>query len=218
MKKVLNIDKKFADDFLIRVSENLYAIGLLTDDDIESKHKLIAAIKRIFEHRDIDNLVIDYTDSILSKAREFKNKREYNYARVFYATFFEHEINELIHLYCIRKKIDANTQKDIIQSVNTYGKYSWLLEIMSYPKFNKIHKITIKSLADNRNSFIHYKWKENPKAWDFFDKEKYESDINKEFESIENAVKYFKNYLNRIKYKGKKTQINTIIKKLLTKE
>ena len=83
---------------------------------------------------------------------------------------------------------------------------------MEYPTFNKGHLNTIKLLADSRNSFVHYKWKDNPDFNKVIDSEKEKNQLVTEFEKIEKAIKYFKNYCNRIKFKGNKNRIEKLIK------
>ena len=157
-------------------------------------------------------MTIDYTQSLITKARNYKKSKEYDFSRICYATFFEHQINYLIHLYCLRNEINIKTQTDIIQSVNIYGKFTWLLKLMQFPEFNNIHRKTIKSLADSRNSFVHYKWKETPSFDKDFDDKKEQEKLDIEFDKIEKAVKYFKTYSSKIKYKGKKEHIKKIVK------
>lgn len=211
-KKDKEIDSMLAEDLILSITESFYASGIFSDDDIKDKKSHVLALKRIMAKDGLDEITIDHTQSLSSKAREYKKANKFDYSRMFYATFFEHQINQLIHLYCLRNKIDSKTQTSIIQSVNIYGKFTWLLELMNYPKFNKIHLTTIKNLADSRNSFVHYKWKDNPDFHKVIDSDKEKLNIDTEFDKIEKAVKYFKNYCSRINFKGKKEHLKKLIK------
>ena len=212
MKEKIDIDPKLSEKILKALSKSLYASGVFDDEDIKDRKSLANAMKRVHDSGGIDGMVTDHTNSLLSVARNYRKSNEFNYARIFYATYFEHQINDLIHLFCLRKKIDNKTQSTIIQSVNIWGKFTWLIKLLDYPNFNKSHLTTIKSLADSRNSFVHYKWKDDPDFDKIIDSEKEQRELKSEFEKIEKAVKYFKNYCNRIKFKGNKNKIEKLIK------
>ncbi|KXX67792.1 hypothetical protein AVL50_25350 [Flammeovirga sp. SJP92] len=210
----MEMSPKFEKELINNVIESLYASGVFTEDDIKDKESYISGLKRIIDNGIVDGITIvtDHTESLTLKARECQKAKEFDYARIFYATFFEHKVNDLISLYCIRNGIDLKTQISIIKSVNILGKFTWLLELMKYPKFNKKHLSTILKLADSRNSFVHYKWKEDPELNNEIDWDKEKLRIDSEFENIEKTVKYFKNYCSKLKFKGKKGQIKKIVK------
>jgi hypothetical protein len=211
-----NTDKesKLGEDIIRSLTESFYASGIFTEDDIRDKKSHILALKKLISNNDLENLsmTVDHTNELTSQARKYKKIGNINYSKIFYATFFEHQINELIQLYCLRNEIENKTRTSIIQSINIWGKFTWLLEIMKYPKFNTNHLKTIKSIADSRNAFVHYKWNEDPDFNKKIDSKKEKERIENEFEKIEKAVKYFKNYSSRIKYKGKKEHIKNIMK------
>lgn len=211
MKKDFDIDSKFSKKILHSITESLYASGIFTDDDIKDKESHVLALKRLLDNGSIGGITVDYTQSLTAKARRYKNSNELDYSRIFYATYFEHEVNGLIHLYCLRNKIDNNTQTAIIQSVNIWGKFTWLLQLMNYPIVNKNHLNTIKALADSRNSFVHYKWKDDPDFHSIPDSKKEQDKIDSEFDRIEKAVKYFRKYCSKIMFKGNKSKIKKLI-------
>lgn len=212
MKEEIDIDPKLSEQIWKGLTESFYASGVFDDEDIKDRKSLASAMKRVLDNGGIDGMVIDHTESLLSVAKNYKRNGEFDYARIFYATFFEHQINDLIHLYCLKKNIINKTQTTIIQSVNIWGKFTWLLTLMEYPNFNKGHLNTIKLLADSRNSFVHYKWKDDPDFHETIDSEKEKRMLDIEFERIEKAIKYFKNYCNQIKFKGNKNRIADLTK------
>ena len=212
MTKKIDIDPKLSEQLLKGLTKSLYASGVFDDEDIKDRKSLASAVRRVLDNGGIDGMTIDHTSSLLTVARKYKKNNEFNYARIFYATYFEHQINDLIHLYCLKKGINNKNQSTIIQSVNIWGKFTWLIALMEYPTFNKGHLNTIKLLADSRNSFVHYKWKDNPDFNKVIDSEKEKNQLVTEFEKIEKAIKYFKNYCNRIKFKGNKNRIEKLIK------
>lgn len=54
-------------------------------------------------------LTIDHRDDIVKQADFYLTRSQYNYARIFYAMFFEHSLNNLIHQQCFKLKIDKKT-------------------------------------------------------------------------------------------------------------
>jgi hypothetical protein len=214
MKKKIDKESKLGDEIIRSLTESFFASGVFTENDIKDKKSHILALKNLISNNELENLsvTIDHTNALTSEARKHKKRGDINYSKIFYATFFEHQINELIHLYCLRNEIENKTRTSIIQSINIWGKFTWLLELMKYPKFNTNHLKTIKNIADSRNAFVHYKWNQDPDFNTKIDSKKEKDNIDNEFEKIEKAVKYFKNYSSRIKYKGKKEHIKKIMK------
>ncbi len=212
MDSVIKEDSKLEHELIRCITESFFAAGSFSEEDIKDKESHLFALQRIVDNGLIGGMTVSHTENLTNKAREFKKSNEFDYSRMFYATFFEHQINEIIHLYCVRNQIDNKTQTSIIQSVNIWGKFTWLLKLMNFPSFNKTHLNTIKNLADTRNSFVHYKWKDDSD----FDNCKSEAEkqalIENEFEKIEKAVKYFRNYCSKIKFKGNKGKIKQLLK------
>jgi len=202
---------KVADTMIKGFVQNLYQEGKITDNDIKDQRSALLALQKILDKGATIDIITDHTESLLTKAREYKNTKQLDYSRMFYATFFEHQINELIDLYCIRNKFDTKDKIKMIQAVNLQGKLSWLLKLMNYPAFHKTHLKTITTLADTRNAFVHYKWKPDEELDNQRDSKKELTKTEKEFSEIEKAVKYLKGYASRIKYNGKKGQLNKII-------
>lgn len=205
---------KLSEKLVHSLTESLYSSGFFTDEDIKNKKSLALAFKKLIVNGGLDEMAmtVDHTQSLISKARYYRKSNEYNFSKIFYATFFEHQVNLLIHVYCLRNKIDTKNQMSIIQSVNIWSKLTWLLLIMGYPKIKKDHLNTIKTLADSRNAFVHYKWKEDTDFHKIINSEKKKNEINNEFEKIEKAVKYFKRYCSKIHFKGNKGRIKEITK------
>lgn len=212
MNEEFETDPKLSNEILLNVVESLYSSGVFNDDDIKDRDSNRLAFQRLIDKDDSFDLTTSHTQSLSSKAKAYKKANEIDYSRMFYATFFEHQINELIHLHCIRNKLDTKTQTTIIQSVNIRGKFTWLLQLMNYPKFNKNHLNTVTKLADSRNSFVHYKWKPDPDLNENINLKKEQENIDEEFIKIEKAIKYFKTYCSKVKYNGNKKQIQNLFK------
>lgn len=183
--------------------KNLFSEGKLTLEDLHlSELDLTEKVNKLIKNVKI-GFVIDHRNGILGQAEFYLKSKNYNYAKIFYAMFFEHSINSLIDYECRKRNIEEKTKIDIIKSVDLYGKLTWLPILFEHNKFNKTHLQTIKRLADDRNSFVHYKWK--IKSEDS-EESSLEKEMQIEFKKIKHAVKYMKSYESNIffgKNKGK---------------
>lgn len=198
-----NLENKLTKELVKSIIQSLYATEVLSDEDLKDNKSLANAFKNIFKDGDI-SVIIDHRGGILEQAKKYQKLGSYEFSRIFYATYFEHSINSIIENYCSRRKISLNSQTEIIKNVNLWGKLTWMLEILNLPKFNKVHLKTIKILADNRNAFIHYKWKPSDEFDKNFDREIENKIILSEFEQIQKAVIYFKKYEAKVMFNGKK--------------
>lgn len=209
MEKYLS--EKEINEFLKDMAKQLYGWGLITDDDIKDKRSLFKSLKGLLDSGFFLKMdfAFDHRSDLLNQAQYFQKKENYDFARVFYATYFEHFINNIIDHYCQIKNINQKSKTEIIKNVNIGGKFTWLLELLNLPAFDPHYLKVIQSLADKRNAFIHYKWK--PDSGELFlelEKEKFET----EFKEIENVIRYVKKYERDLKFKGNDNQIESLLK------
>lgn len=134
-------------------------------------------------------LVLDHTQDILRQAKVFYKERNLNFSCIFYATWLEHWINDLIVTQGLRKKLSDKHLKDILQRLNSDSKLSWLISLLDLPEINRKHLKTIRAVFDFRNQFIHYKWKSKDPN-DDSDKER----LKKVLQEAERTVRYLKRY------------------------
>jgi len=205
-------EEKLQDFFYESFIKSLLKRGEITIEEFNDKEKLAKKLLKLNNKTDY-NIVIDHKEDLIETARHFYNNKEFNKSKLFYATYFEHEINDLIIELCEKKKIEKKTINDIIKSVNIIGKFTWLLLILGAKKVSEIHKNVILKTADERNSFVHYKY--NPEQDEFLDDEKSKIKENKiidEFKKIENTVTYIKNYKSRNLFGGNKIRVENLIR------
>ncbi|GMN90285.1 hypothetical protein [Francisella sciaenopsi] len=207
----MKIDIKFAERMIEIVAESFFIHGYLDEKDIESKNTLIDKMQEILDSETIDiDFVIDHSEYILDKAYSFEKSGDLDLSIVFFVIFFEHSLNKLIDYQLREKNISKKAKNELIRSVNIAGKCGWLLEVLDLPYFNRSHAKNIQELADNRNAFIHYKW--NPKC------EKNNDNRGELILKAKSTVKYLKNYLSRILYKGQKSKLDKLFAKKSNKK
>jgi len=195
------------------VIEALYRDEVLSIDDISDKKKLNAKLKEIIHTVDF-GIVVTHTEDLIKTAKAYTKAKDYNKAKLFYATFFEHALNEIINIVCSRKGIDKKTINQIIRSSSMTIKLTWLPLLLDIPIVIKKHKNIILKLSDDRNAFIHYKFNIEP---DDIDNNK-EIKILNEISQIEKTITYFKKYSTKICYKNKKAKLKKIITDTLTQK
>ena len=205
-------EKKLEDFFYESFIKSLLKSGEISIEEFNDKAKLKKKLLKLNDKTEY-KIAIDHKEDLIETARFFFNKKDYNKSKLFYATYFEHEINDLIIELCEKKKIEKKTINDIIKSVNIIGKFTWLILILGATEVSEIHKNVILRTADERNAFVHYKY--NSEQEDFVGDEKSkikETKIIAEFKKIENTIIYIKKYKSRNLFNGNKLRVEKIIR------
>lgn len=209
-EQIKKLEAEIAPKLVDSVVKSLYAAGHIKESDLLSEKSLFTTLVDIVSNSELE-VIIDHRESLLEEAKKKRLEEKFDFSRIFYATFFEHQINDLIAYYCESKGLNKKTQIEIIRSINLKSKFTWLLELLRFPKFNKSHLDTIIKLSEERNSFVHYKFKVQPGGDEVPNLKLELKEREEEFKNIDKAVKYFKNYTTRIKFKGKKGSINKLL-------
>lgn len=211
-KKQAPIPPRLSEQIFKAVVNSFFATGVIKEEDLKDKDSLLKKIRSLFKNNSPFNIYLDHREEILRTAETFKKDKNIDFAKIFYAVYFEHSINFLIHNECLRRNISINIQKDIIQNLNIHGKFTWLLIILGFKPFSLAHWGTIKKLCDDRNGFIHYKWKPDPRTNEIPDIKKEEETRTTEFKKIKAAITYLKNYESRYLYNKNKRKLKSLIK------
>lgn len=199
-------EEKLENFFYENFIKSLFKNGQITIEEFNDRAKLNKKLLKLNDKTDY-KIVIDHKEDLIETARGFFNKKDYSKSKLFYATYFEHEINDLIIELCEKKKIEKKVINDIIKSVNIIGKFTWLLLILGASKVSEIHKNIILKTADERNAFVHYKY--NPEQDDIKDNE---TTILEEFKKIEKTITYLKKYKSKNIFNGNKLRLEKTIR------
>lgn len=100
---------------------------------------------------------IDFRQDLLNRARSYKRKRRNHEAILYYATWFEHWINNIL----LRglQTLDEREARQMIRDVNLRAKFTWLLALVHERRIPQRHINTIVHVSDLRNEFVHYKFR-----------------------------------------------------------
>jgi len=116
-------------------------------------------LKGVLANKNTQFLIgIDHTKFLLNEARKADKANKAELTALFYATYFEHQINHLIYLTGQRKKLSDSCIKNILRKASLEDKCTWILEVLGMKQINRDHLEKINSIAEVRNRFVHYKW------------------------------------------------------------
>jgi len=201
----IEFSKKFSREITENIAKELYAIGYLSDSDLENRDVLFDKIFKALKNHEI-SFIVDHTDSIIQQAKSFADRGDFDLSILMFATYFEHSLNAIIAHDLQIKDISNKSKNELIRSVNIAGKCGWLLEVLDLPNLNLRHKKTIIDLSSKRNAYVHYKW--NPEQEDTGIEQKKKKEL---IESAIKAVKYMKYYTSKIRFKGSKTALLNLV-------
>lgn len=197
-------EQKFAHEVVSSVVDSYLRQGLLKEEDFLDQKNLLKKVKELYPKNNNEcSIVIVHTDALLNKARSFSRK-DCDYAFIFYATYFEHFINNLIHDKCKNEKFSQDLYKVLVKKLSMEDKFTWVIEMLRLPKFDSKHWSVIKKISENRNAFVHYKY--TPRLMDE-DDELTKVEWDKVVKELKDTIRYCKAYEARVVYKGKKSAL-----------
>jgi hypothetical protein len=142
-------------------------------------------------------IMADHKQTLLDQAAHFE-KLDKQISLVFFATFFEHAINEMILHACNKKPMKEEDILKVIRNVNLDGKFTWLGQLLGFPKINNSHLKTILTVSEARNFYLHYKFNE--------DLDKKYTYHTVDISLVKKTVTYIKSIKTKFIYGGKKNK------------
>jgi len=185
------------------IVDALYKDGLLTDEDLQNRDTLKDKVFKLLPDVHFD-FVLDHTSDLVSTARAFGKKGEVDKAIMFYSTFFEHTLNDIIINACKRRKISKKNISEILKYSSLHSKTGWLLHLLEVPSILESHRKIISKVAEHRNSYVHYKY--SP------DDEKKHKLVELLVQSADKTAIYMTQFRSRYNFKAKKRHIEKITK------
>ena len=198
--------------FMRDLIHQLHTNGLLTDEDLNDKDVVYSKTQKyLSKHKgNLDIVIIpDHREDILDTADDLNKKGHTQLAISLYATFIEHTLNKIISIECSYKNIDRKTQTEIIKT--NIGKCTWLFKLLGLPQLKPQYVKMILKISEERNSYLHYKWKPSPDK--ISDEDKTEKDKQEKIDKIKALIKYLKNYDTKHHYRGQKSRIIKVTRK-----
>lgn len=191
------------------IAQELIAIGEIDPrgkSDEELHVEIINYLDTVVRKRNIIfGHILDHTLSIISEARKFARDEQYEMACLFYATWLEHWLNDMIATFCRRKKLPEDDITQIIRETQFRGKSTWLFRVLGLKPINETHLKRMQQVIESRNSFVHYKWKAtdiDDESW-IKDREKLIELLN----NVEKTISYLRKFKNQQVYFGRKRKV-----------
>ncbi len=201
---MLKIDAKIERKLLAGIISPLVECGVISTEELEDKQKVLEKLRHLLSKTPKIHLITDYTESLVRTGDSFLNDGEYDNARLFHATFFEHIANSVISIGIERKSFPEKVRMEVLRNVNLAGKLSWMLQLLELPNFNDSHRKTILNLAEKRNAYVHYKYLPDPR--DDRHPSINSKELEEELRAVRRAITYAKRYESLVRYgKSKKT-------------
>jgi hypothetical protein len=154
------------------------------------------------------SFAIDHTTGLLARARNHRKLGEAWLACLFYAIWFEHLLNLMINSIVSRRRLPASTSKQMIRDLPFHAKISWFFPLLGAKPISKRHQDVLKTLAELRNSFIHYKWAYSPISAP----DELRLGATALLKNIEWTVSYMRRYDHRMLLYGSKARLNRVAK------
>ena len=142
-------------------------------------------------------LVLDYRDDLVREARRFVRSKQYPFALIFYATYFEHWINLRIATALEKRKFSDDDIKHVLQKTGDVRAKNLILRALGLPSIPLGTLGDVLQIGDRRNMYVHYKW--TPKPMNSKDGAQYETLLR----NAERAVTRLRRLDNR-PFKGRK--------------
>ncbi|MFT3844059.1 MAG: hypothetical protein QM725_03325 [Lacibacter sp.] len=209
------LQDKLAKSILPDFINSLHKEGIISESDLSDK-KIVFEKLRGYMAKNKGNInweiFVDHRETLIKVAETEIKKGHFEFAVALYATFIEHTLNRIVHLACSSKKIDNKIQTEIIRSVNIIGKCTWLIKLLDLPTIRQENVKTILSISDERNAYIHYKWKPETDTDKIPDLDKEKKEEDEKIKKIKSLLRYLKTYETKLEYKGKKKHIDKIVR------
>ena len=131
--------------------------------------ELIAAVRSQLSNGGYGGIVVDHTTELERTAKSFEDQEEFEYAIVFYATWFEHWLNRLIACAAHRKYLPSEQIMSVVrratlkQKLIFSGPVSTIFICSDFSPIPSDIVCSVLEIAEIRNEFIHYKWQ----GWSF---------------------------------------------------
>ena len=204
-KRFRSSDMKMIEQIFLTMTEHLIRYGVI---DVEGK-SIETLTKEILEYFRESNSKVDkpsfivlyHTKDLLNTAWSYHKEQNYEYAFLFYATWFEHWINGLIASAASRRGMEEKEIEKIIRYNNLKEKTTQQLKLLGLPPLNSRHLKTMTKIAENRNAFVHYKWQSININND-------RGEYKQLLINIEKTIKYFQTFERKFIFgKMKKSQL-----------
>jgi hypothetical protein len=139
---------------------DMIAAGIVDPKGQDFEKLRIKCGKYVLEHPDLlKGALVDHTFTLTREARRFAGRDMPELSILLHATACEHWINDVVSVFCRRKKVAEMDRTQILRDAPYRAKCTWVLKLLGAPPIPERHVGKLTHLMDLRNEFVHYKWK-----------------------------------------------------------
>lgn len=162
-----------SDDVLTRVAELTFrslARSLALDGTIDVAGKSVEEVKLQVAEWIRDKAsdlelqpIITHEQELLAEARSQREKGRHKFALMFYATWNEHTLNGALHEFAATQELERQEYIALVR-LSLREKMGVVWRLLTGTDFPPDLRASILKIAEERNSFVHYKWGPAPES------------------------------------------------------
>ncbi len=121
--------------------------------------KLVRTLKKRLDAGQMEwTTATDFRLDLLRLARNAKSEEHWEMSCLYYGTWLEHQLNNLIHFWVMRKGGSDRDAELLMKESGVRGKLLWLYMSVTgrVAPAKQVNRLT--ALTERRNQFVHYKW------------------------------------------------------------
>ncbi|WP_028045625.1 hypothetical protein [Cellulomonas sp. URHE0023] len=156
----LDLARRLVESFL----EGMIAAGLIDPTGMSEAEINAQVLQRLDSDPSLiaqSVISISHEDQLLAAAREF-GPAKLELAVMMYATWIEHKLNYLLLWGLGKKGFDPREASEIIKTASLHQKTGSTFRLVFDEAFDPDAARGIRTVAESRNRFVHYKWTSTP--------------------------------------------------------
>ncbi|MET7715251.1 hypothetical protein [Streptomyces sp. NPDC005407] len=149
------------------------------------------------------HVVTDHRDDLLKKATDAMRADEHWFAILFYATWLEHWVNDILMSLSVRSGVPEGVAVALVRSCSFNLKIKDVWTSLGATPIEKAHMRTMTDLMEFRNGFVHYKWQ--PRS--ISDKDAYDQRVEEVAVSAQSIVTTLENLEDQLLFSGRRNAL-----------
>ncbi|WP_275558853.1 hypothetical protein [Streptomyces sp. 5-6(2022)] len=146
------------------------------------------------------HVVTDHCDDLLKKAVCAMRADEHWFAILFYATWLEHWVNNVLMSLSVRSGVSEGVAVALVRSCSFHVKIKDVWTSLGAAPLEKSHIRTMADLMEFRNGFVHYKWQSRSIS----DKDAYDQRVEEVAVSAQNLVATLEKLEDQLLFSGRR--------------
>jgi hypothetical protein len=146
------------------------------------------------------HVVTDHCDDLLKKAACAMHADEHRFAILFYATWLEHWVNNVLMSLSVRSGVPEGVAVALVRSCSFHVKIKDVWTSLGAAHLEKAHIRMMTDLMEFRNGFVHYKWQSRSVS----DKDAYDQRVEEVAVSAQSLVTILEELEDQLLFSGRR--------------